>query len=107
MKPGHTLIHIEFHDYIQNKLSQRESELIKDKNFNTSATPEIVDIIKRSKAVSISKGKFHFLLRPVLRRKSKKLKEKENKKEEEEDKYPNYFHEKLEELERKFKGLRK
>ena len=100
-----TLVHNEFQSYVQDKLNKRESELIKNKNLKISATPEIVDIIKRSKAVSTSKGKSHFLLRPVIKRKSKKQAELENKKKEEEDKYLNDLHEKHEEMKKTIQGF--
>ena len=69
------------------KISLREAELTKSKNLNVRAIPEIVDIIKKSRAVSICKGKSHFLLRSVVKRKSKKKAELEEKKEKEQREY--------------------
>ena len=62
------------------------------------AIPEIVDILKRSKAASSSKGKSHFLLRPVIKRKLKNQTKLENQKAENDSKYTNELKDKLEEI---------
>ena len=100
-----TLINDEFQEYIQDKVCKRESELIKNKNLKVCATPEIIDIIKRSKAVSTSKGKSHFLLRSVINKKSKKQEELKKQKEEADSKYLNELHNKLEEMKNTIKGF--
>ena len=82
-------------------MASREDDLIKQQNLQVRAIPEIVDILKRSKAVSTSKGKSHFLLRPVIKRKSKNLIKLENQKAEEDAKYANELREKLEEMKAK------
>ena len=82
-----TLIHQEFQEYIQDKVGKRESQLIKAKNLKVWVTPEIADIIQRSKAVSTSKGKFHFLLRPVINWNSRKQQKLEREKEETDSRY--------------------
>ena len=81
-----------------NKISLREAELTKSKNLNVRAIPEIVDIIKKSRAVSICKGKSHFLLRSVVKRKSKKQAELEEKKEKEQREYVSELKYKLDEM---------
>ena len=90
-----TFIHQAFQEYIQDKVRKRESQLIKADNLKIWVTPEIVDIIKRSKAVSTSKGKSHFLLRPVINWKSKKLEKLEREKEEADSRYLDELHENL------------
>ena len=84
-----TLLHDEFQEFLSNKMTRWEDDLIKQQNLQVRAIPEIVDILKKSKAVSTSKGKSHFLLRPVIKRKSKNLIKLENQKAGEDAKYAN------------------
>ena len=100
-----TLINDEFQEYIQDKVCKRESELIKNKNLKVCAPHEIIDIIKRSKAVSTSKGKSHILLRTVINKKSKKQEELKKQIEEVDSKYLNELHNKLEEMKNAIKGF--
>ena len=93
-----TLSHEKFQEFILSKISLREAELTKSKNLNVRAIPEIVDIIKKSRAVSICKGKSHFLLRSVVKRKSKKQAELEEKKEKEQREYVSELKYKLDEM---------
>ena len=93
-----TFIHQEFQEYIQDKVGKRESELIKAKNLKVWVTPEITEVIKRSKAVSTSKGKSHFVLRPVINWKSRKQQKLEREKEEANSRYLDELQVKLEEM---------
>ena len=93
-----TLIHDQFQEYMNDKISEREAELLKQKNQVVNATPEIIDIIKRSNAISTSKGKSHFLLRSPIKRKSKRQIEQEKMKAEADEKYVNELQDKLEEM---------
>ena len=63
----HTLLHGEFRRFISTSMSQREAKIIKEKNLGVVARPEIINIFKNSRAVSTSKGKSHFVLRPVAK----------------------------------------
>ena len=83
-----TLLHDELQEFLSNKMTSREDDLIKPQILQVRAIPEIVDILKISKAVSTSKGKSHFLLRPVIKRKSKNLIKLENQKADEDAKLP-------------------
>ena len=46
---------------------QREAKIIKEKKLWVVARPEIINIFKNSRAVSTSKRKSHFVLRPVAK----------------------------------------
>ena len=85
-------------EYMNDKISEREAELLKQKNLFVNATPEIIDIIKRSNAISTSKGKSHFLLRSPIKRKSKRQIEQEKMKAEADENYVNELQDKLEEM---------
>ena len=92
------LTHEKFQEFILNNISQRETELMKIKNLQVRAIPEIVDIIKKSRAISKRKGKSYFLLRYVVKRKSKKQAELEEKKENEQREYVSELKSKLDEI---------
>ena len=85
-------------EYMNDKISEREAELSKQKNLFVNATPEIIDIIKRSSAISTSKGKSHFLLRSPIKRMSKRQIEQEKMKAEADENYVNELQDKLEEI---------
>ena len=93
-----TLLHDEFQEFLNTKIINREYDLIKEQNLQVRAIPEIFNILKRSKVVSSSKGKSHFLLRPVIKRKSKNHIKLENQKVENDSKYANELIDKLEEI---------
>ena len=71
------------------KINYREVKQIKSKNLECHALPEIIDIIKKSKAVTTGKGKSHFLLRLVIQKKAKKQFRLEEEKEKEVEQYRN------------------
>ena len=55
-----TLIPKEFHEFIQEKVEKRRDELIESQNLGIKVKPEFADLIVKSNAVSIMKGKSHF-----------------------------------------------
>ena len=76
-----TLVNDEFKNFIQEKIDKRNKELIKTQNLGVSAKQEFIDIFKRSKAISTTKGKSHFLTRvPKLTKDQLRLKKLEEEK---------------------------
>ena len=94
----HTLIQDEFKEFVAEKLSHREEKIIKEKNLGVTARPEIINIFKKYKAVSTSKGKSHFLLRPVARRNDNIGRLNEEEKAEENARIINDLKDKLDEM---------
>ena len=80
------------------KLSHREEKIIKEKNLGVTTRPEIIDIFKKSKAVSTSKGKSHFLLRPVAIRNANIGRLNEEEKAEDNARITNDLKDKLDEM---------
>ena len=83
MKPVNILTYEKLQKFILHKISQRETEVTKNMNLNVWAIPEIVYIIKKSKAFQHAKEKFQFLLKFVVKNRRSKLslRRKKNNKE--------------------------
>ena len=68
-----TLIRDEFQNFIDTKVAKRKKELIKNQNLGIKAKPEIVEIFRRSQAVSTMRVKSQFLVRMPTETKDKNL----------------------------------
>ena len=58
-----SLIGKKFQDYIAINLKNQQQKKLKNQNISTQAKPQFINIFKKSKAVSITKGKSHFVMR--------------------------------------------
>ena len=53
----------EFQDFIKIKVEKRNREIAKSQNLRINASPEFIEIFKKSQAISTTKGKSHLLAR--------------------------------------------
>ena len=58
-----SLIPIEFSEFVKEQVSLRKTTMLSNQNLCITAKKEFVDIFRTSKAVSLEKGKSHFLAR--------------------------------------------
>ena len=56
-----SIIEKDFQNFIQIIIKERRKALIESQNLRITANPEIINIFRKSNAVSVVKGKFHFL----------------------------------------------
>ena len=61
----HTLTPDKFNKFLSEKIYHRKAQIPNNWNLRVSVLPEAIDIIENSKSVSTSKGRSHYLFRPV------------------------------------------
>ena len=94
----HTLIQDKFNTFISEKINEREKTIINSRNLGVSVLPEIINIIKKSKSVSTSKGRSHFLFRSMTLKKTNNADSMEEEKFRHEDEYIKQLEQNLDSL---------
>ena len=89
-----TLIPEDFKSFIAEKTEIRKQNLIESQNLSINAKPEFIDIFKKSQAVSLMKGRSHFLTRmPRITKDKQMIQDLEEEKERYDSKVSNLIEE--------------